>query len=49
MKTKQTEKKLRLNKITISSLNRVKMREVIGGCPPPSQKKDCPVDTFTRM
>ena len=49
MKTKKTEKKLKLRKITISSLNRVKMSEVIGGCPPPSAKKDCPVDTFTVM
>jgi hypothetical protein len=49
MKTKKNEKKLKLNKSTIASLNRVKMSKVIGGCPPPSQKKDCTLDTFTVM
>ena len=51
MKTKEIEKKLELNKITITTLSQVKMSEVNGGCPPPSEKRgySCVEDTFTVM
>jgi hypothetical protein len=37
MKTKKSEKKLKLNKITIATLNRFEMKAAVGagGCPPP--------------
>lgn len=37
MKTKKSEKKLKLNKITIATLNWAEMRNAVvgGGCPPP--------------
>jgi hypothetical protein len=48
MKTKKSEKKMKLNKITVSNLGNREMHQVMGGCPPisidcKSLEPDCDV------
>jgi len=46
MKSETTKKELKLNKITISVLDAVEMVNAKGGCPPPSERNLCPVETI---